>query len=161
MVIFAYLTIIFYFLAWIFLGIFIAFRKKKFKHKDLLISTTIILFIYFAYFWWQSAITHDPILEEFWPIITNGSFLAGIVAFVYIFSEGLKTKVQEAFKEIIGAPEMEYRTLPLKQAENEIEEYIKHKKEKVWLEDVINDLKIEPEIIIKVIKKLEKEGKIK
>ena len=53
------------------------------------------------------------------------------------------------------------RTIPVNKAKREIEVYIKHKKQKVWIEDLINDLRIDPVIIVRVIKQLEKEGKIK
>ena len=53
------------------------------------------------------------------------------------------------------------RNIPVSKAKKEIELYIKHKKQKVWIEDVMNDLRIDPVVVVKAIKLLEKEGKIK
>ncbi len=53
------------------------------------------------------------------------------------------------------------RNIPVLKAKREIELYIKHKKRKVWIEDLINDLRIDPIVIVKAIRLLEKEGKIK
>ena len=76
------------------------------------------------------------------------------------FSEST-TKLKKIDEKIYGGPTIKYRKITKAKAKKEIEKYLEHKKKRVWIEDVVNDLKIEPKIVIKVIKDLEKEGKIK
>ena len=82
--------------------------------------------------------------------------ILGVIAFF-----GIYNKTERIDEKISGGPTIEYRKLTKTKARKEIEKYLKDKKKKVWIEDVVNDLNIEPEIVIKVIKELEKEGKIK
>jgi hypothetical protein len=53
------------------------------------------------------------------------------------------------------------RKIPRRRAKEEITEYLEHRKGKVWMEDVMNDLRIDPVIVVDVFKELHKEGKIK
>jgi hypothetical protein len=53
------------------------------------------------------------------------------------------------------------RKIQRRKAKEEIIEYLEHRKGKVWMEDVMDDLRIDPVIVVGVLKELHKEGKIK
>ncbi len=67
-----------------------------------------------------------------------------------------KTKILK-----IRIPVTRYRKISLPQAKKEIEHYILHRKKKAWIEEITDDLKIEPLIAIRALEKLEKEGKVR
>jgi len=53
------------------------------------------------------------------------------------------------------------RKLRRRKAKEEIIEYLEHRKGRVWMEDVMTDLRIDPVVVVGVLKELHKEGKIK
>lgn len=53
------------------------------------------------------------------------------------------------------------RKISSSRAKEEIVEYLEHRKGKVWMEDVMNDLRIDPLIVVRTFRQLHKEGKIK
>jgi len=97
-----------------------------------------------------TGVIESPVLVQWLP------FALGVVVLL-----GIYNRTEKIDEKISGGPTVEYRKLTKAKARKEIEKYLEHKKEKVWIEDVVNDLNIEPEVVIKVIKELEKERKIK
>jgi len=97
-----------------------------------------------------TGVIETPLLIQWIPLI-----LGVIVIF------GVYNRTERIDEKISGGPTIKYRKITKVKAKKEIEKYLEYKKEKVWIEDVINDLKIEPEIVVKVIRDLGKEGKIK
>ena len=61
----------------------------------------------------------------------------------------------------IKIPVIRYRKVTLNQAKKDIAEYAEHKKKKIWIEDVLDDLRIDPLTAVHAIMQLKKEGKIK
>ncbi len=92
----------------------------------------------------------SPVFLELLPL--------GLVGIVLL---GIYNRTERIDEKFSGKPIIKYRKMTKIKAKKEIEKYLEHKKEKVWIEDVINDLKIEPEIVVKVIRDLGREGKIK
>lgn len=116
---------------------------------------SIVCAVEFLVFLYIANVTGDPL--PYWETMVAFGLvtMGGIGALEY--PEYIATKV----KEKMVPEEIELRRLSFSDARKEIEEYLKRKKEKIWLEDVINDLKIEPEMVVRVVKQLEREGKIK
>lgn len=136
-------------------GIYFHFKKDKERFRKALRFSLIALFIFLSALI-LSLITNDPI-PYFNILMILGIFTFG-VAFPTIFPELIANEVK---KELSEKEEINYRKLSDKEAKEEITEYLKHKKGDVWIEDVIGDLKIEPEIVVKVIKTLHNEKRIK
>lgn len=61
----------------------------------------------------------------------------------------------------IQMPVVRYRKVSLSRAKKEIEHYIVHRKKKAWIEEITDDLRIEPLTAIRALESLEKEGRIK
>ena len=61
----------------------------------------------------------------------------------------------------IKIPLIRYRRVTLNQAKKDIAEYATHKKKKIWVEDVLDDLRIDPLTAVQAIRQLKKEGKIR
>jgi hypothetical protein len=53
------------------------------------------------------------------------------------------------------------RKISSRKAKEEIVEYLEHRKGKVWMEDVMKDLRIDPLIVVHTLRQLHKEGKIR
>lgn len=103
-----------------------------------------------------SIITNDPI-PYFNVLMILGVFTFAI-SVATIFPSLIANEVK---KELVTEEKIHYRKLSENDAKVEITEYLKHKKGDVWIEDIINDLKIEPEMVVRVIKEFHKNKMIK
>lgn len=61
----------------------------------------------------------------------------------------------------IKLPVTRYRKVSLSEAKRDIEHYIVHRKKKAWIEEITDDLRIDPLTAIKALERLEKEGRIR
>lgn len=53
-----------------------------------------------------------------------------------------------------------YRKVPYRRAKKEIREYIQRKRNPAWIEDIVDDLRIDTVTVLRAVKQLEKEKKI-
>ncbi|MBI2084427.1 MAG: hypothetical protein HYT70_02345 [Candidatus Aenigmarchaeota archaeon] len=136
-------------------AIYFNLKKDKEKYRTALKYSLYALFLFISALI-LSIITNDPI-PYFNVLMIVGVFTFGI-AFPIIFPTLIANEVK---RELGEKEEIHYRKLSENEAKEEISEYLKHKKGNVWIEDVINDLKIEPEIVVKIIKVFHKKNKIK
>lgn len=61
----------------------------------------------------------------------------------------------------IRVPVTNYRRVSLSQAKREIETYVAHRKRKAWIEEITDDLRIDPLTTIRALGVLEKEGRVR
>lgn len=157
MVYLAIATVILWVLALITGGISIYHqRKKSIKKSKKFLMYSIILFAEFIVAFALSVYLKDPI-PYFNLFIVIALFTAG-----YYLPTALPHLIaSEVKKELEPERKVEYRKLSVGKAREEIVEYLEHRKEETWIENIIDDLSIEPEIVIKVIKELHKRGEIK
>lgn len=157
MVLFATLTTIFYLASIITFGLWVFFRyhQKSKKKSEPFLTASLIFIIWFCIAGIMSTVTKDPI-PYFEIIFSSGLFAAGILLVIEVPSL-IADKVK---KELVPEP-ITYREISLKEARKEIREYLEHKKEDVWMEDVINDLKIDPSVVVRIIGDFHKKGLIK
>ena len=157
MVFYAIVATIFYAIALISLAAaFVYKRKNNPDSYESLMRTALICLTAFVGFTTVAILMQDPI--PFWGfVVFTGVIFASLG--VGLYPDYIAVKVRHALSE--PESEIKIRTLSFQEARRQISEYLEHSKREVWIEDIIDDLRIDPELVVRVIEKLKKEGKIK
>lgn len=157
MTLFAQAATIFYVISLVLILITLFFRyvKKDKKLAQNFLMLSVIFIVEFVVIALLSVYLQDPI-PYFNEILISGAITAGVL----LPLASPRLIASEVKKELIEEEKITYRELSYEKAKSEIIGYLEHRKEETWIENIIDDLKIDPKIVIKVIKKLHNKGKI-
>ena len=151
MALFAMLFLVSYIIALILLVVLYLTKKKRISIPH--IEEALMAFIiYSIMFLFLALATSDP--------IPHWDYLLLVVALTSpLWYEAVKKDIAEEVVEELSAEEIEYREISLAEAKKEILTYGKMREE-FRIEDIVTDLRIDPILVIKAIRELEKENQI-